>query len=117
MITRILMATSGAALFAFASLANAADNKTAEISDNEVKGTVQEVMSEENMLVLDDGTQFMVDSNVDLDRFAPGAEVVVTFEMKDGMRTATDVVDGGYARGEEAVPQSTEENIGNVGSQ
>ena len=102
------MAATGAALFAFAGLANANDKVSDVTSDNEVKGTVQDIMSEENMLTVDDGTQFMVDSNVDLDQFQPGAEVVVTFEDRNGMRLATDVTNADYARGEEAHPQSTE---------
>ena len=58
---------------------------------DEAKGKVQTVDPATRTIQLDDGTMYTVAEGVALDTLKPGTEVTVSFEEKNGQKTATDV--------------------------
>ena len=57
----------------------------------ETKGKIQTVDPATRIIQLDDGTMYTVAEGVALDSLKPGTEVTVSFEEKNGQKTATDV--------------------------
>jgi Cu/Ag efflux protein CusF len=58
---------------------------------DEAKGKIQVVDPAARTIQLEDGTMYTVAEGVALDTLKPGTEVTVSFEEKDGAKTATDV--------------------------
>ncbi len=57
----------------------------------EAKGKIQSVDPTTKTITLEDGTVFMLAEGVAADTLQPGAEVTVSYEEKDGQKTATAV--------------------------
>lgn len=58
---------------------------------DEAKGKIQAVDPTARTIQLEDGSTYTVAEGVALDALTPGSEVTVSFEEKDGMKTATEV--------------------------
>ena len=58
---------------------------------DEAKGKIQAVDPAARTIQLEDGTVYTVAEGVALDTLKPGTEVTVSFEEKNGAKTATDV--------------------------
>jgi Cu/Ag efflux protein CusF len=58
---------------------------------DEAKGKIQTVDPTARTIQLEDGTMYTVAEGVALDALQPGTEVTVSFEEKDGKKTATEV--------------------------
>ena len=78
---KLLAAISAAALFAVASPAFA----------DEASGKVQSVNQEERTITLEDGTQFRVSEDANIESVMEGDEVTVSYEEADGQKTATEI--------------------------
>lgn len=58
---------------------------------DEAKGKIQAVDPAARTIQMEDGTIFTVAEGVAMDALQPGTEVAVSFEDKDGQKTATAV--------------------------
>ena len=58
---------------------------------DEAKGKIQAVDPTARTIQMEDGTTFTVAEGVAMDALQPGTEVTVSFEEKDGQKTATAV--------------------------
>lgn len=58
---------------------------------DEAKGKIQAVDPTARTIQLEDGSMYTVAEGVALDALTPGTEVTVSFEEKDGAKTATEV--------------------------
>jgi len=57
----------------------------------EAMGKVQAVDPATRTLTLEDGSSFILDEAVAIDTLQPGTDVTVSYEEKDGQKTATTV--------------------------
>ena len=78
---KLLTALSGLALLLAVGIANAED----------AKGVVKEINITEAWVLLEDGTRFVLAEGVTIEEMKAGDEVVVTYEMKEGKKIATEV--------------------------
>ena len=58
---------------------------------DEAKGKVQSVDPTAKSITLDDGTTYSVADDVAIETLQPDAEVTITYEERDGQKTATSV--------------------------
>ncbi|HEX6092163.1 MAG TPA: DUF1344 domain-containing protein [Dongiaceae bacterium] len=57
----------------------------------EAMGKIQAVDPATRTLTLEDGSSYILGEAVAIDSLAPGSDVTVSFEEKDGQKTATEV--------------------------
>ena len=58
----------------------------------EAKGTIAAVDQSQGMIVLDSGETFTLADGVSIEGLAPGTEVTVSYEEKDGQKVVHDVL-------------------------
>ena len=79
---RLLPIITAAAMFTFASVAQA----------EEASGRVQSADPATGTLMLEDGTIFTVDEGIAIETLQPGTEVTVSYEEENGTKRATSVL-------------------------
>ena len=60
-------------------------------SAEDAKGIIDQISPDHKWLTLKDGTKFTLTEDVDMEGIKAGEEVIVSYEMKDGQKVATEV--------------------------